>query len=353
MKLSYIFNSKQIKLLYKCTIFVVPFIAGLVFFYFAFYRDFKSTRDLGALGMIKFIDYQNCVDTLSNNFVINIPRNMICNYSDSCYAMSIGDSFSQQGIRGYMNYLAHLMPAYRFGNVKRVDEFTPEYLFIELCESSIPLPPIVIIESVERSCIGRLCGMEFNKRKRLVQSKSTPIDNEKKNDPKKHFFNWAQEYYKKRLGIDNPVGYYPLNTRMFSCPKHEKDLFFINSKVYGDTFIDSDLAMSDSLSIVMAQMKLDSLFNYAQKHGVELFYIVAADKYDVYQEYIAIDHPKKITLDYLAEHFKENKHFINSKELILPYIHFGEKDMYYCDDTHWSTKSAKLVGEEIARRISE
>jgi len=322
----------------------------LIVFYFSFYRDFKGARDLGALGMIDFGDYQNCVDTLIDNLVISIPRDEVGEYSDSCCIISIGDSFSQQGIRGYMNYMAHSLSGHIFGNVTRDNWFVPESFFIEICESSTPLPPIVIIESVERSFIDRLCSIKFNIQANEVNKKNTTAENEKMSNPK-NFFNWAQEYYKKHLGIDNPVGHFPLTTKMFTCSKHEKDLYFINSKGYGDEYIDSDLAMCDSSSIKRAQCKLDTLFDYANAHGVELYYLVATDKYDAYQEYIEVEHPKKNTLDSFSDHFKDNKHYINSKELILPAIQAGEKDMYYCDDTHWSTKSAKLVGEELAKRI--
>lgn len=354
MKHLYIFSSKnQYSLLIKCFVFAIPFIIGLVYFYFSFYRDFKIARDLGSLGMIKFEGYQTCVDTLTDKSFITIQKDEVYLYAKGTYVISIGDSFSQQGIRGYLNYLAHINSKCSFANVDNRKLMTPEKLFMELCENGKPMPKIVILESVERSFIGRLNGLNFDSNDNTIKVKHQVQNagDDKKAEHKKHFLNWAQEFYKKRLGIDNPVGYFPLTTEMFTCDGHDKDLYFINSKGYGDNYIDSDLAMSDSASIIKAQNKLDSLFIFATKHGVELYYVVALDKYDAYQEYIAVEHPQKSTLDDFSMHYIGNKHFLNSKDLILPKIHNGEKDMYYCDDTHWSTKSAKLVGEELSKRI--
>ncbi len=265
--------------------------------------------------------------------------------------MSIGDSFSQQENRGYLNYIAEFASSFTFINLHRVAEETPEHLFMRLCEENDKIPNIVIVESVERSFIGRLCSLNFNKKYSLKEDVNNQIEILPSTSKKKTFVAWAQEYYKKKVGIDNPVGHYPLSQPLFSCKNHEQDLFFINDKGYGDYYIDSDLDIPDSSSIALAQLKLDSLFHYAACHNVELFYLVAADKYDVYQEYITVAHPQKNTLEDFSKHFKGNTHFLNSKDFILPAIHNGEKDMYYCDDTHWSTKSAKLVGEELVRRI--
>lgn len=342
MKHLYIFNSKSpLQLLCNSIIFAIPFLMGLLFFYFIFYRDFLYCRDLGRMGMMNFDStYQNCVDTLTTNLVSEINTSEISTCDKNITVISMGDSFSQQGRRGYMNYLANMLPEYQFYNIKNPTFSDPEIKFMHICLANDTMPKIVILESVERLCINRLCNLKFYDE--LHIRKNDQIKKERTNK-KKSFVQWAQEYYKKRLGIDNPVGHFQLTTNTFSCKKHEKDLYFI----------EEDLHIPNSDLITLAQLKLDSLFQFAAERDIQLYYLVAADKYDIYQKYIAKEHPQKNTLDQLSEHFKGNKYFINSKELILPYIHSGEKDMYYCDDTHWSTKSAKLVGEEIARRIAK
>ncbi len=354
MKHLYISNSKAPwQLLIKGFVFAIPFILGLVFFYFIFYRNFTYARDLGRLGMMQFNEeYWNCVDTLTTNHVSLIEESEISQQTDSMTIMSIGDSFSQQGIRGYLNYMAENMPLFNFVNLHRFEGDNPERLLMRICEINDSIPNIVIIESVERSFIGRLCSLKFSQKDTLKEDIKN-LNVEISTKEKKTFVSWAQEYYKKKIGIDNPVGYFPLSQEVFSCVGHEKDLYFINSKGYGDNYVDSDLDIPDSSRVILAQLKLDSLFHFATGHNVELFYIVAADKYDIYQEYITIAHPNKTTLDDFSVHFEGNKHFLNSKDLILPMIHNGEKDMYYCDDTHWSTKSAKLIGEELAHRIGD
>ena len=78
---------------------------------------------------------------------------------------------------------------------------------------------------------------------------------------------------------------------------------------------------------------------------------MAADKYDVYQEFAVENRfPVKTLLDDFACH-ESNPYFVNTKTVLVEKARQGVKDLYYADDTHWSPIGAKIVAEEIAKRM--
>ena len=64
-----------------------------------------------------------------------------------------------------------------------------------------------------------------------------------------------------------------------------------------------------------------------------------------------VDFLSKKSVPYFSNY--QDIHFLNSKELLAPRLANGEKDIYLCNDTHWSIKRAKYVAEELKRRIEE
>lgn len=347
MKHLYTFNSNSPwNLLLKSILFSIPFIGGLVYFYIDFYIDFRNQKmgDLSNLGMMNLKCDHNSFNALQENLVHTITFEDVSNLHNDSIVMTIGDSFSQMGNRGYLNYIAHSHPEYKYINLQCPLDISPEDFFLKISIQYDCLPSIIILESVERHCVERLCCLQFNDIENSLKNNTNNTNN--REEKKKSFIAWGQEYYKKKCGIDNPVGHYSLSKEMFSCKNNERELYFVNSEKHG-----SDLIKRDSLSIKIAQQKIDTLFQWAQAHNIEFYYMIALDKYDAYQEYIIEDHPINTALDILSKQFKNNKYFVNTKEILLPAIQNGEKDLYYVDDTHWSPKSAKMVGDELVRRI--
>ena len=76
--------------------------------------------------------------------------------------------------------------------------------------------------------------------------------------------------------------------------------------------------------------------------------LVCPDKYDLYQDYIVNNPYQRKTIN---EDFRkivgDREDIIIGKEILLPYINKGMKDIYYFDDTHWSFKSAKITADTL------
>ncbi len=206
----------------------------------------------------------------------------------------------------------------------------------------IPDSCIVIIESVERGLISRLSAPLHDE-----EYWDTYIEGLHKADsiqiPKKKDKDWLAEttvFLRFRMGRDCPTHKFQLSKPCFSHSRYSSDLY---------SYFEDEENIHPNLSLVIPQMQstLDSLFLMARQHNIILFYMIAADKYDVYEPFIEEKHKK----NHLLEYFPSNDSIINTKEVLLPYIQSGVKDVYRLDDTHWSPVGSKIVGEEVANRI--
>lgn len=349
----------------KTIIMVIP--VAIVILYYSVAIEPHRNGDLGKLGFIAFDDeYDSLISriTMDSLYVINID-NLEQIDCDSAI-LTIGDSFSQQGGGGYQNYLATLYPGWRIYNYKPVEGVGDRYqIYIDMLIEDKPLPRIVILESVERALASRLSNMRFDNHAKSNDEIGIPEETTKGSDSefktfvkksklyqlakclkenkeglKTEFLN-TQEYVKKYLDIDNPVKKTKLNSRLFSCKGSEDDLFFY----YEDL---NDVAED---TYKRSWQKLDTLLSIIEQKGICFIYLVASDKYDLYKDFTVYDNYKVDgQLDYY-EKYNNNIKFLNCKTLLYPHIKRGEKDIYKCNDTHWSPIASRYVANEIKRRI--
>ena len=334
---------------------------------FAYYNLCISSHrhgDLGLLGYMPFDDkYDSCMvaSALDSLLVTNIES--LRQIDTDSAILTIGDSFSQQGKYGYQNYLACLYPSYKVYNLnpKGINHEQNYQYIVDCIISNDKLPTYVIMESVERHLIERLAKLYVSPNEALQRKYSylDSLDNvnlqvdthspnhiqstkEKMRDFKDRILQ-TQEYIKKSLDINNPVRHLDLNRNMFSCTGKEHDLYF-----YQD-----DLNIQSSEMTKSAKQKLDSLLYYVEQHDVKFVLLVASDKYDLYKQF-AVDDKYKVlgNLENFSA-YNDNPHFINSKQLLNEHVVQGEKDIYKCNDTHWSIKAAKYVAMEIKRKLSQ
>jgi hypothetical protein len=154
------------------------------------------------------------------------------------------------------------------------------------------------------------------------------------------------EYYKKQLNIDNAVKTTGLTIGAFSYPGKESELLFLDEDL---SYRYSNEDMNKAISTI------NELFQFAQKHGTKLVFLVCPDKFDMYQNYLVTDskyfNQKERTLDYVSSNIKI-KEFVDAKQLLLPYIDKGVKDIYYYNDTHWSPKASEIVAESLCKYLN-
>lgn len=290
------------------------------------------TGDMGKLGLIMFSKEYHLQDKFRH---VSMSLLDWCDTKDfnKYNVIFLGDSFTAATV--YPNSLANLiqMPSAKY----YADNMSPEQTFVALCNTNVEMPEVVVLESVERYFVSRLNDLDIVLNE-LPKTSVWPIYDISVSQTKLSDFS---SFYKNQFINQKAILNVSLRDSLFTCPRKEEELYFYFE----------DLRIPKEGEIQTAIAKLDSLFLLANEKNVCLFYVVAADKYDVYQEF-AIDNEftKKEVLEKFVE-YEVNPYFVNTKHVLLKNARQGVKDLYYADDTHWSPIGAKIVAEEIARRM--
>lgn len=329
---------------------IITSILGAVFMLPCFYILPYQTGDLGRLGGIPFGPY----DTIFQvpNFLYT---NDVVNYDSLNYIeiLTIGDSFSQFQTFGYQNYLGKYLNKNIYNIV--IKDFSQINSAVTLLEKQmIPNCRALMIESVERKLIKNLnCIVSIDdnisqypiitSKKHLFNPKDTIISHCELD------FKQLTSYIKNKIGIFDKYKVLEINTPLFTAEKYSDKLFIYKNRLDSD----DDLSFSNitQQQIQIAKESLTKLKELGEKHNIQIIFLVAADKYDMYYDFI-VDNPysPNPTFNYFSDF--DTTFFVNTKRILLPYIKNGEKDIYRVNDTHWSPKAAKIVGEYLGKIIN-
>ncbi len=322
--------------------FLAFFAVGYIFVlsYLFLFRP-MMTGDIGKLGKVMFRENPNIVNTVPKNQVHNvaITDNTVLSTN---IIYTIGDSFSNIKER-YSQYLGSNSNK-EIHNIQT--SISPIQEFVNLIQhGQIPQNTYVIVESVERYLASRLANLNFSDTTVSVEDvymPPQPVVEKKKffKIPKvKHISAWI------RIGLfnmDNPIEVFELSQECFSHSGFENDLY-----VY---YQDFGYQQKPTRVYEQAVHNMKHLKHIADSAGVNMIFLVAADKYDVYTPYIVDNaYPQNPTMNYFAD--LDTTWFVDTKRLLQPYIEAGVKDVYYVNDTHWSPIGAKIVGEHIAAML--
>lgn len=319
---------------------MMAIILGVIGYYVWFVQP-ELSGDMGRIGRIPFgKEYNARLEKIYQN----VPIRMHVIREDEEIAdsiITIGDSFSLQfRALGYNNFLANSLGV-SVSNITRDSYHRPEESFIRLVNNhKIPKGSIVIVESVERGCIIRLNDMNLETEN--LTSKSEVNNGDVKLSVLDETIAWLRLY----LGIKNSIRMYKTSRDLFTHKTRHNELYIYDSRWDGDgdlRFVDN----ANESAIMKAWSNLYLLHKFAEEHGVTLIYMIAADKYDVYEPFIKEEHVKNPTLDKLPE----EDWIVNSKEILQKKAYDGVQDLYYINDTHWSPVGAQIIGEEIAKRV--
>lgn len=311
--------------------------------------------DLGKLGFIPFDDtYDASINDQALDSMYVIEANHIDQVRCDSSILTFGDSFSQRKRYGYQNYLATLYPGYTVYNL--LPGYNYQFI-VDLLTHRKDLPDMIVIETVERYLVDRLAHMDFNRSLAQYEMSIRPdtlsphpsrFKNSTYYQQCKRFYHnvknpicHTQEYLKKKFGLSNPVRHLEMAHPLFSCQGASSDLYFYHEDL---------LAPSDA-AIQQSYLKLDTLFSLAAKRHIRCVLLVASDKYHLYKPFATQDpYQTKGQLE-LFSRYEHDARFLNSRSLLAPHLDAEEKDIYLCNDTHWSIFAARYVAEEIKRRF--
>ena len=332
-----------------CIKFIALFIAidgFLLFYILAVYPQLSG--DMGFTGQIPF--GRTYIDSLQTLYdkpevrVSTLKKGEKINRPVVCF----GDSFSRFRKYGYLQVVGEMLDA----DIQDINyDLSPEQTFVQYANNEL-IPPhtTVILESVERSFVDRLLKLRLddttfpeNNREQFVMA-----ENENPNPPRATLGS-AINYLRKRLHINQPIQCYPTSADLFTHSSRHNRLYIYDSPGKWDNEGDLRFVDKTGVNYELANQQLYALHQLAEAHQLTLIYVVAADKYDVYEPFIVPEHPRNPSLDALPE---ENW-IVNTKPILQSQVYQGVKDIYYINDTHWSPVGAQIVGEEIANRLAE
>jgi hypothetical protein len=338
------------KFLFLGFLFSIPFILLLIFFEITY----KETGgDAVNVSLIPFDG--NYRDVFKNekkleNKVINISQ-LNLELKNNFDILSIGDSFSNQGARGFQNYLANksninivhfdawnydinnYSPIQFLNNVVNgnlLDNLKVNYIFLEI---------------VERDVVYHFNNLNPNETITIQELESYKNLRSNKKPKEVSYLNTVRLFYKNNL-------LYQFNDRAFTSSIHivrlSKKVFSIdNNKLlyfYKDI---ENLNKAKHETLIKINDELNVLFKKLREKNITLIFMVCPDKYNMYSDYIINNkYPKSV----FFENFKTlNKDYIyiDAKEVLKEQLDKNIKDLYFADDTHWSPKACKAMARNI------
>ena len=302
------------------------------------------TGDMGQIGQIPFGQEYNERMLATCSHDRKRVQEIFPQDSITAPLLTIGDSFSKLGERGYSQFLSELLQC-DAQNVNYAYESSPTQVLVELInQDKIPDSTTVVLEVVERCFIWWMYYINLQDTAAAYYAEEVVAEPQPDNP---RYLENALLFLKKAAGIKQSITCYPTSQDLFSHQKKHNKLYIYDSPWDKD----GDLRFTElsEEEIVRAYQNMEALHELAERHGVKLVVLIAADKYDVYEPFIITDHPINQTLDYCPE----VPWIINTKPLLQAQAYAGVKDLYYINDTHWTPAGARIVADEVFRRLQD
>ncbi len=323
----------------KLSVFCIPLLV-LVAWYV--YVMANMTGDLGNLGMIPF----GCYDVGEKPGFIEYYDAFSIEEAQNADIVVLGDSFTNRNVDSYMNYLGyalgkkvcHLYIANRETNICAVANKLIDNELLPNCK-------VFILESAERTAVMRLSNC-FNDAKITFKERSEDSPN-RFNVSKYLNLNKLSSLIKLKLNIDNPVKKLQLDGDFFTNRYSDKLYFYVSK-----TDDDGDLwyRKYNAQDYAKAKSNLLKLRDKAVANGIDFYFLMPSDKFDMYYDHIIDNpYPENPVFDCFSD--IDTTWYLSGKQILMPYLRDGVKDIYMVNDTHWSRISAKIIGERLARLI--
>lgn len=268
--------------------------------------------------------------------------------------LTIGDSFFNIRMNGrdflYQDWLATLydLSILNIQHLRGMDELSTVVVLLNSGYLDKVRPRMIIIESVERYAILKFGGeIDFRQSKSLSEIKEYyKTAGYAENYPSVSFVNTGNFkfifYNVLYLFSDNAffskVYVRDLNKSLFSVKKDKRLLFYFEDLEY--------IPFATRATVGKLNDNLNKLAALLRDKGIVLVFMPAADKYNMYSEYIINNPYSKSVFFELLRPLHKDYILVDTKAILSDLIGRGEKDVYYSDDTHWSWKAAKRIAED-------
>lgn len=280
--------------------------------------------------------------------------------------MLVGDSFSGQRNFGYKNQLAQQVDVL---NVTDISWNPLEALsmlvngdFFEHYQTEY-----IVLESVERSMVERVEKIDRNKTISYAKIEEIMLKIQE-NDKKALEIAKTEKKSQQHLFFSNQSLNFLWNSIKYISLANVKlengvnkallnqDLFSVNNQDL--VFLDEDIVSTPKNNDPKTAEKLDQILNELSKKlkakGIQLIYMTAPDKYDIYHDYIidAENYPRPVFFENFRK-TEKNYGYIDAQKLLKDAVDSKKKDIYLFDDSHWSPYAAEIIKDEILKKMNE
>ncbi len=269
--------------------------------------------------------------------------------------VTVGDSFSNVRDNGlnplYQDWIAslHNLDVLNIQPLPGANELTTLLLLANSGYLDKVKPRYVVLEKVERNCVREFVQpIDFAMSRPLPEIEAyfkaaayteVPPDTGIVNTGNLKFVINSILYRFSDRAFFSPVYVRDLNRSFFSVKNDKRLLFY-----YGDLNI---LPYVNRQSVQALNDNLNRLAGLLRRKGIKLYFMPAADKYNMYSDYIVDNpYPKSVFFELMREVPKQYV-FVDTKAILTDEIRRGEKDIYYADDSHWSWKAVKKIAESM------
>lgn len=278
--------------------------------------------------------------------------------------LTVGDSFSNGGASGYnpfyQDYLASKYN-YRILNINP-SLFGENYLeaIVAMINSGVIdqiKPKAILIESIERSAVGRFAkpiqwDSNATQASIINDLKNGKWGDGKPSETKQSFITTANYklplynfYY---LFSPSALGYsgsfkFQLTTPLFSA-KADNTLLAYKQDI-------TSIPGNTVTNISQMNDNFNHLSTLLQSKDIHLFVMFAVDKYDLYHDYIINNSYEKNPFYDFLRPLDKNYILIDTKAILTKELKQKEKDIYFADDTHWSYKASDAITSDNTFRL--
>lgn len=323
-------------------------------------RENKSivTGDMSRMGYLPQLNHPR-----KNSFDLEKKHLNYTQLTPSVDMLTIGDSFSQ-GMAGgrnrfYQDYLANKSDL----NILNIQQIFGSRNYLETIVMLLNSGELekynvkyILVESTQRKVVGRFSiPIDFDAKLEngnTLKEIFSKVNNKPFGLPKVGFINNGNFKYLAYTLLYNfspnafisKVYKVKLNQSFFSVGAGD-DLLFYKSDI--DAI---DKSTKQNIQIVNDQLNL--LAKALKEKGIELIFMPAVAKYDLYRDFIKNKEgfARDPFFQYLRDMQKEYI-FIDTKQLLLEQLKKGTKDIFYIDDTHWSYKASDIITNNILEKI--
>lgn len=335
--------------------FLTVFVGVNLFIWHFFTRDVLTSNNYynGGIDRMGYIvgskHYRSPENTLSRTFLQNKEY-----HGQHVDVLTIGDSFSNVINNGrdplYQSWIASLY---------NLDVLNMQPINGNMLSTIIMLvnsgyldrikPRFIIIETVERHCISlyyKQIDLKGNMPYKAIDEHFLTAET-RSSDPKRSFINTGNFmflinsvlYKYSNNAFFSDVYAMDLNAPLFSVKNERRLLFYKEDLHY--------LPLASKENVRALNDTLNGVAELLRKKNITLYFMPAADKYNIYTDYIVNNPYPQSTFFELLRPLPKKYTFVDTKAILSQAVKEGEKDIYYADDTHWSWKASKLIAESM------